>query len=90
MARYTALGDSSTTWAAPLMESRTSPGPATLTHHDTVIGCFRRADFSLELTVTAYATVDSFICGYALQAAALPRTDGGEDIAEVAEAKGDA
>ena len=72
-------------WAAPLMESRTSPGPATLTHHDAVIGCFRRAGFSYELTATAYATVDAFVYGYALQAAALPGTDG-EDVAELAEA----
>lgn len=76
------------TWAAPLMESRTSPGPATLTHHDAVIGCFRRAGFSFELTATAFATVDAFIYGYALQAAALPGTDG-EDVAEVAEAMSD-
>src|SRR5215467_7445946 len=25
-------------WATPLMESRTNPGPATLRHHDAVIG----------------------------------------------------
>jgi AcrR family transcriptional regulator len=29
-------------WAPPLMESRTSPGPATLRHHDAVLGCLRR------------------------------------------------
>ena len=28
-------------WAAPLMETRTSPGPASITHHDAVIGCLR-------------------------------------------------
>ena len=28
-------------WAIGLMESRTSPGPATLRHHDAVIGCLR-------------------------------------------------
>ncbi len=72
-------------WAAPLMESRTSPGPATLTHHDAVIGCFRQAGFSFDLTATAYATVDAFIYGYAMQAAALPGTDG-EDVVEMVEA----
>lgn len=35
-------------WATPLMESRTTPGPATLRHHDTVIGVLRRAGFSVE------------------------------------------
>ena len=37
-------------WASPLMEARTSPGSATLRHHDAVLGCFRKAGFSLELT----------------------------------------
>ncbi len=72
-------------WAAPLMESRTSPGPATLAHHDAVLGCFRQAGFSFELTATAYATVDAFLYGFALQAAALPGTDG-DEVAELAEA----
>ena len=30
-------------WAIGLMESRSSPGPATLRHHDAVIGCLREA-----------------------------------------------
>ena len=29
-------------WAIGLMESRTSPGPATLRHHNAVLGCLRR------------------------------------------------
>ena len=37
-------------WAVGLMESRRTPGPATLRHHDAVIGCFLDAGFSLELT----------------------------------------
>src|SRR5882762_9372418 len=32
-------------WAIALMESRTSPGPATLRHHDAVIGSLREAGF---------------------------------------------
>src|SRR6476659_8777938 len=32
-------------WAIGLMESRASPGPATLRHHDSVIGSVRAADF---------------------------------------------
>lgn len=75
-------------WAAPLMETRTSPGPATLTHHDAVLGCFRRAGFSLELTGHAYAVIDAFMYGFALQEATLPAT-GGEEMAEVAEAMAD-
>lgn len=72
-------------WAAPLMEGRTSPGPATLRHHDAVLGCFRRAGFSLELVGHAYAIVDAFLYGFALQEATLPAT-GGDDMAELATA----
>jgi AcrR family transcriptional regulator len=72
-------------WAAPLMEARTSPGPATLRHHDAVLGCFRRAGFSLELVGHAYAIVDAFLYGFALQEATLPAT-GGDDMAEMATA----
>jgi AcrR family transcriptional regulator len=71
-------------WAAPLMESRTSPGPATLRHHDAVLGCFRAGGFSIEMTAHAYAVVDAFIYGFALQEASLPATGGGEmaDLAQ--------
>src|SRR6478752_8419784 len=33
-------------WAIALMESRTAPGPATLRHHDAVLGSLRAAGFS--------------------------------------------
>ena len=71
-------------WAAPLMESRTNPGPATLGHHDAVLGCLRQAGFSIEMTAHAYALIDSYIYGFALQEVNLPAT-GGEDMAELAE-----
>ncbi|MCP4084859.1 MAG: TetR/AcrR family transcriptional regulator [Actinomycetia bacterium] len=70
-------------WAAPLMETRTTPGPATLRHHDAVLGCFRRAGFSLQLTGHAYAVVDAFLYGFALQETPLPATSG-DDMAELA------
>jgi hypothetical protein len=54
------------------MESRTSPGPATLRHHDAVLGCLRRGGFSIEMTAHAYALLDSYIYGFALQEAGLP------------------
>jgi len=59
-------------WAIGLMESRTSPGPATLRHHDGVLGCLREAGFSLELAAHAYAALDSYIYGFALQERGLP------------------
>jgi AcrR family transcriptional regulator len=59
-------------WAIGLMESRKSPGPATLRHHDAVLGTLRRAGFSVEMTAHAYALVDSYVYGFALQEAAMP------------------
>ncbi len=70
-------------WASPLMESRTNPGMATLRHHDAVLGCFRGGGLSLELTGHAYATIDAYLYGFALQEASLPAT-GGDDLAELA------
>src|SRR5437867_8063557 len=40
-------------WAIGLMESRSSPGPATLRHHDAVIGRLREAGFSIALAAHA-------------------------------------
>jgi len=59
-------------WAIGLMESRSSPGPATLRHHDAVLGCLRGAGFSVGLTAHAYSLLDSYIYGFALQEASLP------------------
>jgi AcrR family transcriptional regulator len=72
-------------WAIGLMESRTSPGPATLRHHDAVLGCLRRAGFPVALAAHAYAVLDSYIYGFALQEATLPFDTGGE-TAELAQA----
>jgi AcrR family transcriptional regulator len=71
-------------WAIGLMESRTSPGPATLRHHDAVLGCLRRAGFPVGLTAHAYSLLDSYIYGFALQEASLPFGTG-EEAARVAE-----
>jgi AcrR family transcriptional regulator len=71
-------------WAIGLMESRTSPGPAALRHHDTVLGFLRRGGFSVELTGHAYSLLDSYIYGFALQEAGLPFSTG-EEAAQVAQ-----
>jgi hypothetical protein len=65
------------------MESTHDPGPATLRHHDAVLGCFRRGGLSLALTAHAYAIVDSYVYGFALEEANLPGT-GGAEMVEVA------
>ena len=69
-------------WAIGLMESRTSPGPATLRHHDTVLGTLREAGFSIKLAAHAYSALDSYSYGFALQEASLP-FDTAEETAEV-------
>jgi AcrR family transcriptional regulator len=71
-------------WAIPLVESRTSPGPATLAHHDAVLGTLLAAGFSLEMTAHAYALLDAFVYGFSLQEASLP-FEGPDGVAEVAE-----
>jgi AcrR family transcriptional regulator len=72
-------------WAIGLMESRSSPGSATLRHHDRVIGVLRRAGFSIPMAAHAYALLDSYIYGFALQEASLP-FETGEQTADLAEA----
>ena len=61
-------------WAIGLMESRATPGPATLRHHDAVIGCLRDAGFAIELTAHAFSAIDSYLYGFAMQELNLPFT----------------
>jgi AcrR family transcriptional regulator len=70
-------------WAIGLMESRSRPGPATLRHHDAVIGCLREAGFSIGMAAHAYSVLDSYIYGFALQQASLPFKTS-EEVVEVA------
>ena len=66
------------------MSTRTSPGPATLRHHDAVIGSLRAGGFPIELAAHAFSALDSYIYGFALQEATLPLGDTEEETAEVA------
>lgn len=59
-------------WAIGLMESRTSPGPANLRHREAVTACLRRAGFSVLMATHANWLINSYVYGYALQAASLP------------------
>lgn len=71
------------TWALGLVDSRRTPGPATLRHHDAVLGVLRRAGFSLPMAAHAISLIDSYISGYVLQEASLPITTP-EEVTEVA------
>jgi AcrR family transcriptional regulator len=71
-------------WAIGLVETRTSPGPSTLKHHNAVIGTLREAGFSIEMTAHAFALIDAYVYGFALSEATLP-INGPETVTEVAE-----
>ena len=71
-------------WANGLMDSRTSPGPANLRHHEAVTACLRRAGFSPLMATHANWLLDSYVYGFALQAASLP-FDTADELAEMAE-----
>jgi len=70
-------------WAIALMESRTTPGPASLRHHDAVLGSLRAGGFPVRLAGHAYAVLDSYVYGFALQEAGLP-VEGTDRVGELA------
>jgi hypothetical protein len=65
------------------MESRTSPGPANLRHHEAVTACLRRAGFSVLMATNANWLLDSYVYGFALQEASLP-FDTADELADMA------
>ena len=70
-------------WANGLMESRSTPGPANLRHHDAVLASLRKAGFSVETAAHAYSVLDAYIYGFTLTETTLPFRKPGE-VAEVA------
>ena len=71
-------------WAIGLMESRTSPGPANLRHREAFTACLRRAGFSALTATHANWLLNSYVYGYALQAASLP-FDTADELADMTE-----
>jgi AcrR family transcriptional regulator len=71
-------------WSIGLLESRTTPGPATLKHHDATIAALRAGGFSIVQTAHAYAVLDAYTYGFAVQLSSLPfeGPDGAADVAE--------
>lgn len=59
-------------WATGLKDSGTKPGPATLRHHDRVIGTLRNGGFSIAMAAHAFSALDSYIYGFAMQQKSLP------------------
>ncbi|MGW4199689.1 TetR/AcrR family transcriptional regulator [Streptomyces sp. NPDC004726] len=70
-------------WAVALMDSRARPGPATLRHHDAVIGALRAGGFSVAMTAHAVSLIDSYLYGFVIQELSLP-FNGSAELDEVA------
>ena len=59
-------------WGLGLIESRRSPGAATLHHHDAVIGCLRASGFTVALAAHAFSVLDAYVYGFVLTEVNLP------------------
>jgi AcrR family transcriptional regulator len=59
-------------WGLGLIESRRSPGEATLRHHDAVLGCLRTAGFPVRLAAHAFSVLDAYVYGFVLTEVNLP------------------
>ena len=67
-------------WAVGLMDSRRSPGPESIRHHDAVLGCLLAQGFSLVHAGTAFALLDAHLYGFIVQEVSLP-FEGEADLA---------
>ncbi|MEV0648231.1 TetR/AcrR family transcriptional regulator C-terminal domain-containing protein [Phytomonospora sp. NPDC050363] len=65
-------------WAVGLLDSRTQPGPATLRHHDAVLGALRAGGFSVVMAAHAFSLIDSYLYGFVLQELSMPFSDRSE------------
>ncbi|MFG3342728.1 TetR/AcrR family transcriptional regulator [Glycomyces sp. NPDC048151] len=70
-------------WAIALMDSRANPGPATLQHHNAVIGCLRSQGFAVAGAAHAFSLLDAYVYGFVIQELALP-LDSPEHVQEAA------
>lgn len=59
-------------WALGLLESRSHPGPATLAHHDAMLGFLYAAGWASVPVGHAYALLDAYVYGFVLQEQQLP------------------
>jgi AcrR family transcriptional regulator len=75
-------------WGLGLIESRRSPGPANLAHHDAVLGCLRAAGFSVRLAAHAFSVLDAYVYGFVLTEVNLP-FEPGESTEDFVDSWGD-
>src|SRR5690606_11957575 len=65
-------------WALGLIESRRTPGPALLAHHEAVLACLRADGFGVALAAHAFSAIDAYVHGFVLTELNLP-FEAGED-----------
>jgi AcrR family transcriptional regulator len=72
-------------WAPSLLVTRLEVvGPARWRQMDAMLGCLRRAGFSVEMTHRAFHLLDTYILGFTVQEVSFPSAD--QDLAELATA----
>lgn len=71
-------------WAVGQMDARRQPGPASIAHHDAVLGCLLSDGFDTRSAGTAFALLDAHLYGFVLQEVALP-FESEADLAELVE-----
>ena len=54
-------------WAVELLDNRTTPGPATLAHHEAIIRNLRESDFTWSLTAHTLSVIDAYVFGFVIQ-----------------------
>jgi AcrR family transcriptional regulator len=59
-------------WGLGLIESRRTPGPALLRHHDRVLGCLRSNGFTVAQAAHAFSVLDAYVHGFVLTEVNLP------------------
>lgn len=69
-------------WAIPIIDSRSTPGPATLRYLEDVIAFLRGAGFTIAMAAHVLSVLDSYVRGFAMQETSLPLDpDGGIEAA---------
>ena len=71
-------------WAISLMESRTSPGHESLSRHEATLATLRQGGFTVAAAAHAYALIDSYVYGFALQEVSLP-FEGPDSVGDIAD-----
>ena len=71
-------------WALSLMETRAHPGPRTVAGHEAVLAVLAAAGFAPRQIGDAYAVLDAFVYGFALQESMLANVGLGTATEELA------